>query len=62
VKLICYSSALGPNLFGDGNLPAAFNDFRMNHVCNELCVFFELTLEFPQGPFPEQLQFVDVDT
>jgi hypothetical protein len=46
-------STLGPNLFGDGNLPAAFNDFRMNHHCNELCRFFDLTLDVPQDSFPE---------
>ena len=57
--IIFVPSALGQNLFGDGNLPAAFNDFRTSHVCNELCKFFELTLDIPQSSFPEEPHSTD---
>ena len=43
-RLIDVTSAHG-NLFGEGNLPIAFNQFRMLHHCNHFCVFFGLRLE-----------------
>jgi len=52
-------STLGRNLFGDGNLPAAFTDFRASHMCNELCQFFELTLDVPPKSFPVEPCSVD---
>ena len=33
------------NLFGDGNLPIAFKEFRKNHECNHYCTFFSLKLD-----------------
>lgn len=42
--LLTYTSKLG-HLFGPGNLPAAFVDFRTYHTCNAYCKFFELKLD-----------------
>ena len=33
---------LGNNLFGDGNLGEAFDQFPIQHKCNEYCHWFEL--------------------
>ncbi|KAJ6459611.1 hypothetical protein C8R45DRAFT_1109479 [Mycena sanguinolenta] len=32
----------GIEIFGDGNLPAAFTAFPEQHICNKFCVWFEL--------------------
>jgi hypothetical protein len=36
------SSALGDNLFGDGNLGTAFEKFPAQHECNKFCRWFKL--------------------
>jgi len=33
---------LGNNLFGDGNLREAFDQFPIQHNCNKCCKWFEL--------------------
>jgi len=37
-----HNSILGDNLFGDGNLGDAFNQFPVQHVCNDFYRWFEL--------------------
>jgi hypothetical protein len=41
---IFFISSFG-QVFGDGNLPRAFNEFRILHSCNHYCEFFGLTLD-----------------
>jgi hypothetical protein len=40
------------DLFGDGNIPIAFDEFRNHHQCNYYCKFFGLTLLVPTSPDP----------
>ena len=51
--------------FGGGNLEAAFNDFRTDHVCNQYCRFFGLMLDNPlaaQSPSAEpESGLIDVE-
>ncbi|KAJ7116196.1 hypothetical protein C8R43DRAFT_1154884 [Mycena crocata] len=32
----------GIDIFGDGNVPSAFEAFPMQHICNEFCLWFKL--------------------
>lgn len=36
------SRQLGNDLFGDGNLGEAFDQFPIQHICNKYCHWFEL--------------------
>jgi hypothetical protein len=40
-----YFISIHGKLFGDGNLPSTFKEFRSNHRCNHYCNFFDLTLD-----------------
>ena len=37
-----YGRQLGNDLFGDGNLGEAFDQFPVQHRCNKYCKWFEL--------------------
>jgi hypothetical protein len=37
-----FGRELGDNLFGDGNLGEAFDQFPVQHKCNKYCEWFEL--------------------
>ncbi len=51
----CFTSIYG-NLFGDGNIPSVFKEFRSNHHCNCYCKFFNLTLDLMSlNPCPDAL-------
>ncbi|KAJ7718654.1 hypothetical protein B0H16DRAFT_1337362, partial [Mycena metata] len=32
----------GVEIWGEGNIPAAFNAFPEQHVCNKFCTWFQL--------------------
>ncbi|KAJ7146842.1 hypothetical protein C8R44DRAFT_758323 [Mycena epipterygia] len=40
--MTAHSIGDGAEIFGEGNLPAAFNAFPEQHICNKFCHWFEL--------------------
>ena len=46
VRYLTSTSQLGNDLFGDGNLGEAFDQFPIQHMCNKYCCWFKLENAF----------------